>query len=150
MIIDAEAAEVDRGLLAEPAARARLGAEVLARLEEAGAQAAGQLDGARDYQRRWRERLIGLIGTAGLLALPTVAFFPPALADAAEQPYTAYTMPVNVAGLPALALPVPSEHRLPGQPPADRPARRRGAAAGHRRGHRGRGRVPATAADTGR
>jgi aspartyl-tRNA(Asn)/glutamyl-tRNA(Gln) amidotransferase subunit A len=49
---------------------------------------------------------------SGLLALPTVPFFPPRL-DAAIRPgYLAFTRPVNLAGFPALALPVPTG-RLP-------------------------------------
>jgi aspartyl-tRNA(Asn)/glutamyl-tRNA(Gln) amidotransferase subunit A len=48
-----------------------------------------------------------------LLALATVPFFPPRL-DAATRPgYLALTSPVNVAGFPALALPVPTGQRLP-------------------------------------
>ncbi len=112
-IIDFEAAEVNRLLLAEPASRARLSAQVRARLEQSAAQVAGQLDDARAYQESWRASLLTVLGEAGLLVLPTLAFFPPPLAEADQWPYTRYTMPVNVSGFPALALPVPSSHQLP-------------------------------------
>ncbi len=112
-IIDFEAAEVNRLLLAEPAARAGLCAPVLARLEKGAAQAAGQLQQARAYRESWRAALLGVLADAQLLVLPTVAIFAPPLAEAEQQPYTGYTMPVNVSGFPALALPVPSAHRLP-------------------------------------
>jgi amidase len=111
-IIDAEAAEVNRRLLAEPADRARLSTSVRERLDEGAQQAAGLLGQARGYQQSWRALLLAVLDTAQLLALPAVAFFPPLL-DAGEQPYTRYTSPVNLAGFPALALPVPSGHRLP-------------------------------------
>ena len=42
-----------------------------------------------------------------------MAFFPPPLAEAAQHNFTKLTAPVNLAGLPALALPVPSRRRLP-------------------------------------
>jgi Asp-tRNA(Asn)/Glu-tRNA(Gln) amidotransferase A subunit family amidase len=49
----------------------------------------------------------------GMLALPTVPFFPPRL-DAAIRPgYLSLTRPVNLAGFPALALPVPTGQWLP-------------------------------------
>ena len=48
-----------------------------------------------------------------LLALPTVPFFPPPLAEARGQHYTSFTNPVNLAGFPALALPVRSREQLP-------------------------------------
>jgi Asp-tRNA(Asn)/Glu-tRNA(Gln) amidotransferase A subunit family amidase len=54
-----------------------------------------------------------LRASGGLLALPTVPFFPPPLAAAAGMHFTAFTNPVNLAGFPALALPVPSSGRLP-------------------------------------
>jgi Asp-tRNA(Asn)/Glu-tRNA(Gln) amidotransferase A subunit family amidase len=49
----------------------------------------------------------------GMLALPTVPFFPPRL-DAAIRPgYLSLTRPVNLAGFPALAQPVPTGQWLP-------------------------------------
>ena len=47
-----------------------------------------------------------------LLALPTMPCLPVAL-DADPMPMIAFTAPVNLAGNPALALPVPAGGRLP-------------------------------------
>jgi amidase len=68
---------------------------------------------ARVEQERWRAAMAAAMRETGLLALPTVPFFPPRL-DAAIRPgYLALTRAVNLAGLPALALPVPTGRRLP-------------------------------------
>jgi hypothetical protein len=49
----------------------------------------------------------------GLLALATVPFFPPRLEAAIRPGYLALTNPENLAGFPALALPVPTGQQLP-------------------------------------
>jgi amidase len=112
-IIGTEAVAVNSRLLADPASRGKLGAEVLARLDEAAAIPAGRLDEARAFRESWRAAVARTLGDIDLLVLPTVPFFPPPLADAAEADYTSYTMPVNMTGFPALALPVPSAGPLP-------------------------------------
>ena len=49
-----------------------------------------------------------------MLALPTLLGFPPTLDNAREMlQIRGLTSPVNLAGLPALALPVPSRGPLP-------------------------------------
>ena len=112
-IIDAEAVEANRHLIADPATRDLLSAAVRDRLAEGAAVTPEQLSRAREVQDSWREELASLLRDVPLLVLPTVPFFPPALADAAGPSYTRNTMPVNLAGFTALAIPVPSSHRLP-------------------------------------
>jgi len=114
VILDAEALESNRALLAGPARRALIGPNVTARFAAAEAVTAEQVAGARAAQPGWREALAGALRTVGLLALPTVPFYPPPLAAAPGLHFTAFTNAVNLAGFPALALPVPSAHdRLP-------------------------------------
>ena len=113
VIIDAEAVASNRVLLADPARRDLLGPRVRASLAEAQAVTPAQLLQARAEQERWRAAMAAAMRETGLLALPTVPFFPPRL-DAAIRPgYLALTRAVNLAGLPALALPVPTGRRLP-------------------------------------
>jgi amidase len=113
VIIDAEALESNRALLADPARRDLLGPRVLDGLVEGEAVTPAQLTQARDEQDRWRAALAEALRQADLLALATVPFFPPPLETASRPGYLALTSPVNLAGFPALALPVPTGQRLP-------------------------------------
>jgi amidase len=114
VLLDSEAVESNRALLADPASRALIGPNVLARLTSAETLTHEQVDRARADRPRWRQTLIDAVTVAGgLLALPTVPFFPPRLDAAPDLHFTAFTNAVNFAGFPALALPVPSEHSLP-------------------------------------
>lgn len=112
-ILDVEARQSNAALLADPARRALLGPLVADRLTEAGAVTADQLGQAKVARRLWEEALAAAMRDVDLLVLPTVRFFPPLLTEVLRRPYTALTNPVNLAGFPALALPVPSQHRLP-------------------------------------
>jgi amidase len=113
VILDAEAAESDRELLTDPVKRDLLGAEVLARLDGAAAVTPDQLAAARAARPAWRDSMTKALSDVDLLVLPTVPFYPPLLADTRGVHFTAFTNPVNLAGFPAVALPVPSTHRLP-------------------------------------
>ncbi|MGH3302804.1 MAG: amidase [Streptosporangiaceae bacterium] len=114
VILDAEAAESNRVLLDNPASRALIGPNVLARLISAATVTQEQVTSARADQPRWRQAMAdALTAAGGLLALPTVPFYPPPLTAPPGLHFTAFTNAVNLAGFPALALPVPSEHSLP-------------------------------------
>ena len=113
VIIDAEAAESNRALLADPVRRDLLSAEVRARLEIGAAVTAGELAAARAAQPGWQAAMANALSDVDLLVLPTVPFYPPLLSDARGVHFTILTNPVNLAGFPALALPVPSANLLP-------------------------------------
>jgi amidase len=113
VILDAEAAESDRELLTDPVKRDLLGAEVRARLAGGAAVTPAQLAAARGAQPAWRDSMTKALSDVDLLVLPTVPFYPPLLAATRGVHFTAFTNPVNLAGFPAVALPVPSTQRLP-------------------------------------
>ncbi len=113
VILDAEAADSNRALLADPVTRDLLGAEVRGRLAHCAAVTPDELAAARAAQPAWRTAMTQALAAVDLLVLPTVPVYPPLLADAVGVPYTALTNPVNLAGFPAIALPVPSAGRLP-------------------------------------
>jgi amidase len=112
-ILDAEAVQSNHELLADPVRRDLLGSEVRARLDGAAGVTSDDLAAARAAQPAWRAAMTEALSEANLLVLPTVPFYPPLLADARGVHYTAFTNPVNLAGFPAVALPVPSTQRLP-------------------------------------
>jgi len=113
VLLDFEAVQSNRALLADPTLRALIGPNVRTRLEKAETVTLEDVRGARGTQPGWRAAMaVALRAAGGLLALPTAPFFPPPLA-AAGMHFTAFTNPVNFAGFPALALPVPSAGPLP-------------------------------------
>ncbi len=112
-VLDNEAAVSNAALLADPASDGKISAAVRTRLESGAAIPAEQVRIAREFRPSWRAQLAVLLDSVDVLVLPTVAFFPPPLADAGQHNFTQLTAPINLAGLPALALPVPSRRRLP-------------------------------------
>jgi amidase len=109
----AEAASANSAIMADPARAGKISADVRAKLEQGLGVTAGQVDAAREFQSRWQSEWTALLSSVDAVVLPTVPFFPPPLAEPNEHHYTGLTAPVNLAGLPALALPVPAGHRLP-------------------------------------
>jgi amidase len=105
-ILDAQAWDSDGWLLAER--RDRIGQDVAARIEGDAAAGAGRLAEARAAQRLWVRHLEDLWQRVELLALPTLVDFPPPLDHAGRMFTIRCTLPVNIAGVPALAVPVPA------------------------------------------
>ena len=113
VILESEAATANRALLGDPARRAGLGETVRRRLQAGAAVGADRVADARRFQARWKKIVAELFRRAPALALPTVPFFPPPLEDADGHRYTTLTNPLNLAGVPALSLPVPTSGPLP-------------------------------------
>jgi amidase len=112
-IMGQEAAVCDGALMADPASRAALSAAARDRLADSALVTAAQAIAARQFQQGWKAAFERLFQAAQLLVLPSVPFFPPPVSAGGREPHTRFTAPVNLAGLPALSLPVPAAGRLP-------------------------------------
>jgi amidase len=87
----------------------RIGADVRERLRQGAAITDARLSAARTMNTRWKAALDGIWRRVELLAVPTLLGFPPLIDDAQSMfKIRGVTSPVNAAGLPALALPVPA------------------------------------------
>jgi len=111
-ILEAEAWATNAALVATSADK--IGADVRDRLRRGSAITSAQLTAANQEVTRWKAALGDLWRRVELLAAPTLLGFPPLLEDAASMPrIRGLTAPVNTAGLPALALPVPARGPMP-------------------------------------
>ena len=116
-VLDARAWQANKDLVA--ASADQLGADVRDRLKLASAITPAQVAAAERVIARWQETLDALWHRVEMLAAPTLLGFPPLLAEAHLMwRLRALTSPVNVAGLPALALPIPAPGRDAGPVPA--------------------------------
>lgn len=66
-----------------------------------------RLAASRIFARGWRRTLLEALVAVDVLALPTLVDVPPTLVQADSFDFTRLTFPVNLAGLPALAVPLP-------------------------------------------
>ena len=89
-----------------------LGADLVERFTFAQAISPAELGEARACREPWRSELAEVLGTVGLIALPTMTQYPARVGHHAATPNPACPA-VNLAGHPALALPVPSGGLLP-------------------------------------
>jgi amidase len=92
--------------------REGLGADVVARIELGRSILTETVTEAEEVRASWRAALDRAFSQVELLALPTLPTFPPTLEDVDDVGLTYLTMPVNLAGVPALVLPLPAG-RLP-------------------------------------
>jgi Asp-tRNA(Asn)/Glu-tRNA(Gln) amidotransferase A subunit family amidase len=107
-LLDAQAWATNAELVAT--APDRIGRDVLDRLRHSSTITDAQLSAALAVIARWKATLDRLWSRVELLAAPTLLGFPPLTDDAgAIVAIRGLTSPVNAAGVPSLALPVPAD-----------------------------------------
>jgi amidase len=111
MLLIAEAWVGDRDLVAS--ASSGIGADVIERIQMGSTITPDQVASARERQVEWRRRFDELFTRVDFLALPTLPVFPLDLDEPDDTVLTVCNLPVNFAGLPALAVPVPRRGGLP-------------------------------------
>jgi amidase len=104
IVLGAEAWQVHADLWRQHAGG--ISPDVAERLATSSTITTGQLAGARNTASRWRAELADLFDQVDVLALPTLAATPPRLEDAAQMTKIRYAAPFNLAGVPALSMPV--------------------------------------------
>ncbi|MGD0746506.1 MAG: amidase [Acidimicrobiales bacterium] len=90
-----------------------IGEDVLARLRLGSQFDEATVSAAWRVQRDWKATLERVFREADILVTPTLTIFPPRLDDGDDLLVSRCTLPVNLAGVPALSLPVPASGRLP-------------------------------------
>ncbi len=110
-VLIAEAWQADCRLLEQ---RERLGDDVAGRLELGRQITADAVDAAMKSCAVWRAELDDVLARVELVALPTLTTFPPRIDQLNDHIHlSTLTVPVNAAGLPALAMPAPAAGALP-------------------------------------
>jgi amidase len=67
-----------------------------------------QLAEGMAIRERWQSEIAAVLEEVDVLALPTLVGVPPLVTEYEAFPFTQLTAPFNLAGVPALAMPVPS------------------------------------------
>ena len=83
-----------------------LSPDVAARLEKSSRITAALIDEARRQGTDWGRELEHLFARVDLIALPTLATTPPTIEEAQRLTEIRYVAPFNLAGVPAIAMPV--------------------------------------------
>jgi len=86
---------------------------VRGRLELGGSFDGDTVEAAWRVQRAWKQTLERTFAEVDFLVTPTLSIFPPHLEDGDDLLVSRCTLPVNLAGVPALSLPVPTGGPLP-------------------------------------
>jgi amidase len=103
---DADGHLVERG--------AKLGEDVTMRLQLGKGVDADQRRVAQAVRKTWQAELAAVFERVQVIALPTLAIFPPPIDGKPDELLmTTATGPANLAGIPALSMPVPTGRRLP-------------------------------------
>ena len=90
----------------------RFGADLIERFTAAEKIAPDQMGQARAHRELWRQELAEVFGEVDVLAAPTMLTYPPRIGEHVVAPNPTGS-PVNLAGHPALALPLPSGGLMP-------------------------------------
>jgi amidase len=90
----------------------RISPKTLEALKMCATATAEQEQAARAAQVAWTSKLEQLVGAGAVVALPTLDQFPPSLDDP-HITGSRLALPINLAGLPALSIPIPSDGALP-------------------------------------
>ena len=109
VILIAEAWQANNHLLGTEG----LGEQVATRIELGRSITAENVEQAEAGRRAWQDELARAFERVQVIALPTMPMFPIPVDSAQEFDLTTGTGSVNLAGNPALALPVPTEGRVP-------------------------------------
>lgn len=72
-----------------------------------------QVAEAREQLAAWRREVVDAFGRVEVIAAPTLKSFPPRIDDPPDLGMADLALPVNAAGVPSLALPVPTGGALP-------------------------------------
>jgi len=89
-----------------------LGDDLVERFTYAQSISPAELGEARALRLLWRQELADVLGQVGVIALPTALSYPSRIGEHAVAPNAACP-PVNLAGIPAMSVPVPSGGLLP-------------------------------------
>jgi amidase len=90
-----------------------IGADVRSRLQIGASCDDAVVRAAWETQRLWQATLERVFTEVDFLVTPTLTIFPPPLEDGDELLVARCTLPVNLAGVPALSLPVPTGGAFP-------------------------------------